>query len=135
MGICTLTFVHYKHQQTWLIETFHLSYEEHSSIKYDENQAEVIQNQLEYVSHQTFVFEVIIYDIIFSQKKLIRVKVAPWTQINGTINHQTLNTWLSSVLSYCLEFPHIQFFKLCEKFCYLKPVDVYTLLEVFLFLC
>lgn len=46
VGICTLTFVHYKHQLTWLVETFHLTSEEHANIRYQENEMETVQKQL-----------------------------------------------------------------------------------------
>lgn len=45
-GICTLTFVHYKYQMTWLIETFRLTSEEHANIKTQENQEESFEKQL-----------------------------------------------------------------------------------------
>lgn len=47
VGICTLTFVHYKYQLTWLVETFYLTTEEQANIKYQENQLESFEKQLE----------------------------------------------------------------------------------------
>lgn len=34
------------------------------------------------------------------------------------------------MFSYCIENPKIPLVALCDKFCFLKPVDVFYLLEV-----
>lgn len=50
--------------------------------------------------------------------------------INGKINENVLKKWAGTILSYCLKNPKVLFNTIKEKFCYLKPVDIYTLLEV-----
>lgn len=60
--------------------------------------------------------------------KLIRV--TPWIMINGKINEIVLKKWIGTVLSYCLKNPKIPFRAITQRFCYLKPVDIFSLLEV-----
>ncbi|XP_074040495.1 general transcription factor 3C polypeptide 1 isoform X2 [Leptinotarsa decemlineata] len=114
-GICTIVFVHYKYRSYWLAETYQITTEDQNAVmeieeKEIENQ-EVFQNKL-------------------SRNRLMMVKIMPWNKIDGSLNKETLTIWLCSVLSHCLEYPKLPFLKLCEKFCYLKPVDIYYCLEI-----
>lgn len=52
--------------------------------------------------------------------------------INGHINGTALKKWCVSILSYCLRHPKVPFGVLTVKFCYLKPVDIFAVLEVML---
>ncbi|ERL87841.1 hypothetical protein D910_05229 [Dendroctonus ponderosae] len=58
------------------------------------------------------------------------IQAAPWTAIDGTLDAAMLKLWLSQVFSYCIENSKIPLRQLCCKFCYLKPVDVFYLLEL-----
>lgn len=63
-----------------------------------------------------------------NQPKLI--KITPWITIDGKINGTALKKWCGIVLSYCLKNPKVHFKALTKKFCYLKPVDIFSILEV-----
>ncbi|XP_018568192.1 general transcription factor 3C polypeptide 1 [Anoplophora glabripennis] len=113
-GVCSLTFVHHLHQSPWLVETFTLSNDEQ---KFLEEKASSHANVKEKIDKQ------------LQEKTLISISVMPWIKVDGTLNEETFKIWLCNVLSHCLNCPKIMFMKLCEKFCYVKPVDIYFLLE------
>lgn len=58
------------------------------------------------------------------------IKITPWMMVNGKINEIALKKWCVSILSYCLKNPKIQFTEITKKFCFLKPLDIYSILEV-----
>ncbi|KAG5885477.1 hypothetical protein JTB14_005068 [Gonioctena quinquepunctata] len=113
-GICTITFVHHRYQHIWLAEIYQMTAEEQDNLL-DTEETEEIPETIQ---------------IQLRQKKIMLVKVMPWYKIDGSLNKDTFITWLCNILSYCLEYPQVMFPKLCDKFCYLKPVDIHYLLEV-----
>ncbi|KAJ8917397.1 hypothetical protein NQ315_002421 [Exocentrus adspersus] len=115
VGICSVTFVHYTHQSPWIIETFTLSTDEQLVLE-------------EQVSSQKDVRENIEKQL--QEKKLINTYMMPWIKVDGALNEDVFKTWLCNVASHCFDNPGISFVKLCEKFCYIKPVDIFYLLEI-----
>ncbi|KAJ8949184.1 hypothetical protein NQ318_021677 [Aromia moschata] len=115
-GICSITFVHYLYQSIWIIETFVLTNDEQRAL--EETTTKVKKEVRENIDKQ------------LSNKKRIRVKVVPWTKVDGSLNEESLKNWLCNILSHCLDYPNISLKRLCEKFCYVKPVDIHRLLEV-----
>ncbi|XP_048521695.1 general transcription factor 3C polypeptide 1 [Dendroctonus ponderosae] len=103
-GICEVTFVHFKHQEAWLTKTC-------SDLQEDAKTSDCSPIQV-------------------SAPNWFKIKAAPWTAIDGTLDAAMLKLWLSQVFSYCIENSKIPLRQLCCKFCYLKPVDVFYLLEL-----
>lgn len=50
--------------------------------------------------------------------------------ITGKINVMIFKKWIGILLSHCMKYPKISFNAIAQKFCYLKPVDIFSLLEV-----
>uniref|UniRef100_A0AAR5PS10 B-block binding subunit of TFIIIC domain-containing protein n=1 Tax=Dendroctonus ponderosae TaxID=77166 RepID=A0AAR5PS10_DENPD len=103
-GICEVTFVHFKHQEAWLTKTC-------SEFQEDAKTSDCSPIQV-------------------SAPNWFKIKAAPWTAIDGTLDAAMLKLWLSQIFSYCIENSKIPLRQLCWKFCYLKPVDVFYLLEL-----
>lgn len=59
-----------------------------------------------------------------------RVAICPWIKIDGNYNVSVLCNWLGIVITHCMSYPYQNFRKICSKFCYIKPVDIYQLIEI-----
>uniref|UniRef100_A0A6P7FFU9 General transcription factor 3C polypeptide 1 n=1 Tax=Diabrotica virgifera virgifera TaxID=50390 RepID=A0A6P7FFU9_DIAVI len=100
-GTCTLTFVHYSYQYIWVVE------QNLSSGSYSLNTEKADE-----------------------RKALSSMIIMPWVRVDGTLNRVMLKTWTCNVLSYCLDYPKVPFSKICDKFCYIKPVDLYFIVQI-----
>nr|XP_022917075.1 general transcription factor 3C polypeptide 1 [Onthophagus taurus] len=58
-----------------------------------------------------------------------KLKLFPWLKLNGALNTQVLIDWLLAICSFCISNPVVTFPSLCKRFNFLKPVDIYVLLE------
>ncbi|CAG9832138.1 unnamed protein product [Diabrotica balteata] len=100
-GTCTLIFVHYSYQYIWVVE------QNFSSASSSLNTETADQ-----------------------RKALSSMIIMPWVKVNGTLNRVMLKTWACNVLSYCLDYPKVPFSKVCDKFRYIKPVDLYFIVQI-----
>ncbi|XP_044265440.1 uncharacterized protein LOC123011855 isoform X2 [Tribolium madens] len=103
-GVASIIYVHYEYQSEWLTETFMLSPEE---------------KQIYESTH-----------FISSSLESRKVQLKPWTKLDGSLNDDLFHEWLCLILSRCIDLPNIPFRVLCEYFHYIKPVDIFSLLEV-----
>lgn len=69
-------------------------------------------------------------EIDFSGAQSLYVKIHPWNRVDGSLNETLLFKWLCIILSHCLDVPKIPLTNLFNKFSFIKPVDVFYLLEV-----
>ncbi|KAL1502835.1 hypothetical protein ABEB36_007921 [Hypothenemus hampei] len=113
VGVCCLIFVHHEHKDPWLTHTF----------KLHTKQTHVIPQES---SSSNKKFETADIEIT----KWYQIKAVPWTNIDGTLDRQLLKLWLSQVLSFCIENPKCPLLSVFDKFCYVKPTDVFYLLEI-----
>nr|XP_008195802.1 PREDICTED: uncharacterized protein LOC100142360 isoform X1 [Tribolium castaneum] len=115
-GVASFIYVHYEYQSEWLTETFMLSREEKQIYESTEKE--------EMTQLRAFMGEKL--DSLEPRK----VQLKPWTKLDGCLNDNLFYEWLCLVFSRCIDFPNIPFTVLCEYFHYIKPVDIYSLLEV-----
>lgn len=54
----------------------------------------------------------------------------PWVKVDGSFNTVIFRQWLSCVMSHVLDNPRTHLTNLFDKYCYVKPVDLYYLLGV-----
>lgn len=76
------------------------------------------------------LFIIVIGSFDFRSLDIKKVQLKPWTRVDGSINNEKFHDWLCIILSRCIDFPNIPFLVLCEQFHYIKPVDIFLLLEV-----
>jgi len=107
--------VHYKHRNPWLTDTFALTPEQVTLFQSEKTSDDV---QMESDAQTIEV------------TKWFKIKALPWVTVDGCLDKDTLKMWLSHVFSYCIENPKTPFMALCDKFCFLKPVDVFYLTEM-----
>lgn len=131
VGVSHIRFIHFEYRHDWFVSHLALSEDDIEQLKI----TEMGKYDRKLFSSEGYVYFVQIHlhskTKIFSstesQKKLI--KIAPWIMINGNINHVALKKWCAVILSYCLKNPKLKFNALTKKFCYLKPVDIFSILE------
>lgn len=63
-----------------------------------------------------------------------RLNVTPWIGMDGNVNHRVLQDWLKIILTHCLSYPQISLRSLFNRFSYLRPVEIYSIVQVHLFL-
>ncbi|XP_060533039.1 general transcription factor 3C polypeptide 1 [Cylas formicarius] len=108
-GIKSIYFVHHSYRSNWLVESFVSSYESSSE---DTKEMEIKTK--------------------FSER--LRLRLYPWTRVDGTYNKPLFKVWITNVLSYCVEYPKVTMSCLCSKFNLFKPVDIFFLLEILQYL-
>ncbi|CAH1963347.1 unnamed protein product [Acanthoscelides obtectus] len=109
VGICTLRFVHYTHRYIWLVDAYQIPIEIQNAD--DEEQVKEIAKQLEGSATKS-------------------VRVVPWAKITGQLDKQMLSQWLCRLLSHVINNPRITLWNLCAKFPFLRPVEVFYILEI-----
>ncbi|XP_056639937.1 general transcription factor 3C polypeptide 1 [Diorhabda sublineata] len=89
--------------------------------------------------HYSYQYAWILQDVICTNvdtkeqnkgQKRCSMKVMPWVRVDGVLNKITLKIWISNVLSYCLDYPKVPFSKLCDKYCFIKPVDLFFIVQI-----
>lgn len=60
----------------------------------------------------------------------LRLSITPWINLDGNVNDKVLQNWLKVILTHCLTYPCVELQHLFNRFSYLKPVDIYSLLQV-----
>lgn len=60
----------------------------------------------------------------------VREKPVPWIDVCCSLNMKMFERWIYPVMSHCLSNPTVTFLSLSARFDFLKPVDLYALLEV-----
>lgn len=77
------------------------------------------------VAQQTIVFAFVYY---FRRNCLLRIM--PWASIDGFLYEAVLQNWFYVMLTYSLSYPSTPFNCFVNRFCHLKPIDIYFLLDV-----
>ncbi|KAF7286167.1 hypothetical protein GWI33_007129 [Rhynchophorus ferrugineus] len=113
VGICCIRFIHYTYASEWLLESFNLN-DTHTVVQDDDGFDELRQQ----------------IDSNMKVTSWIKIKLQPWIKVDGTVNKDLVRLWLSTILSYCTENPKLSLRRLCNKFSFMAPVDIYHLLEV-----
>ncbi|XP_063918803.1 uncharacterized protein LOC135134119 isoform X2 [Zophobas morio] len=116
-GVVSIVYVYHEYQSEWLVETFLLSPKEREML--ESKQKQEIEKKLKNMIGEK---------ILSSDPRKVQLK--PWTHLDGSINDEVFHGWLASILCRCTDFPNIPFMVLCEHFHYIKPVDMYLLLEI-----
>ncbi|CAG9770226.1 unnamed protein product [Ceutorhynchus assimilis] len=114
-GICAVTFVHYKFRDAWLTDTFNITPEQANMLRSKNN------------GKENRVTDDVIKALDIN--KWIKIKPLPWFTVDGILDKDMLKMWLTNVFSYCIENPKVTLMTLCDKFCFLKPVDVFYLAD------
>ncbi|XP_050315059.1 uncharacterized protein LOC126749412 [Anthonomus grandis grandis] len=102
-GVCSVRYIHFKHREPWLTETFRMTADHIAQIA----DGKVLDDNLVWYKMNPF----------------------PWTNIEGAFDSNVFKVWMSNVFSYCIEHPKVMFMDLCAKFCYIKPYDLFYLIE------
>ncbi|CAH0548899.1 unnamed protein product [Brassicogethes aeneus] len=114
-GICSRKFVHHSFKNHWVMDTFKLTDEDEALIEKNKDclkdAKEEIESQLRPVDK-------------------LKVQIMPWIKVDGSFNIPVFRKWLCCVLSYTMENPNTFLSCLFEKYCYVKPVDLFYLLEI-----
>nr|CAI5861266.1 unnamed protein product [Callosobruchus analis] len=109
VGICSLRFVHYTYRSKWLIDAYQISAEVQN-----EEDEEYVKKMAKYLEG--------------SPTRSVRVVL--WSKIDGQLDEQILTQWLCRILSHVINNPKISFWNVCAKFPFLRPVDIFYLLEI-----
>jgi hypothetical protein len=115
-GVASILYVHHEHQTEWITETFMLTPNEREIFESKEKQ--------EMKKLKSLIGEKL------DSTEPRKVQLRPWTKLDGSLNDELFHEWLCIILSRCVDLPNIPFLTLCEVFHYIKPVDIYFLLEV-----
>ncbi|XP_058129819.1 general transcription factor 3C polypeptide 1 [Anopheles ziemanni] len=62
--------------------------------------------------------------------KHVQIAMAPWIQIDGTLDKRLLYRWLSTLLLYCVEHPCVPFSVLFTRFNIMSPFHLRQLMEM-----
>ncbi|XP_066261797.1 general transcription factor 3C polypeptide 1 [Euwallacea similis] len=108
-GICSPVFVHHNYQSSWLMNTFKVT------------------SRVDLALDTPIVLDTS-QNIDISQ--WYKARPFPWIHLDGNLDKDKFKLWLSQVFSYCIENPKVPFLTVCDKFCYMRPMDVFYLLEV-----
>uniref|UniRef100_A0A1Y1N2E0 Uncharacterized protein n=3 Tax=Photinus pyralis TaxID=7054 RepID=A0A1Y1N2E0_PHOPY len=115
-GIIYTVFVHYKHRKSWLVESCTLEDNDRQKLKVSKDE------ESQEVDLPTLARSLDSYTEI-------KLHIRPWARIDGTLNLRIFEKWLTTVLGYCLAEASMLFTCISTHLCYLKPVDIYYLLE------
>ncbi|KAF2894920.1 hypothetical protein ILUMI_11254 [Ignelater luminosus] len=118
-GVNHIVYVHHKFRKHWLVESCSLG---------DQDKLKLKESKNEESSNEDFALLSQSLETLGSYTK-IKLKIMPWARIDGTLNLKVFEKWMSTILGHCLSNQMIPIKKLINKFCYLKPVDVYYLVE------
>ncbi|CAG9861769.1 unnamed protein product [Phyllotreta striolata] len=67
---------------------------------------------------------------ITKQARSVRMKLRPWVRVDGVLDKAILKSWLSNIMSYVLNYPNVSFGTICGKYFFIKPVDLFYIVQV-----
>ncbi|KAK5648994.1 hypothetical protein RI129_003886 [Pyrocoelia pectoralis] len=115
-GIIYNVFVYYKHRKSWLVESCTLEDKDRQKLKVSKDE------ESQEVDLPTLARSLDSYTEI-------KLHIRPWARIDGTLNLRIFEKWLCTMLGYCLAEASMLLSSIIAHCCYLKPVDIYYLLE------
>ncbi|KAK4883978.1 hypothetical protein RN001_000249 [Aquatica leii] len=115
-GIIYTVFVHSRHRKQWLVESCALEYQDKMKLQTSNTE------------------EASTVDIPTLAKSLdsyteMKLHIRPWARIDGSLNLKLFEKWLCTVLGHCLADMCVSLTAIITSCTFLKPVDVYYLVE------
>lgn len=117
VGVSVIRYVHYEFKKPWLVHTDKLLRTDREKI------------DTKNITPSRWKGKAIPKDNEGKEQKKIKVLMAPWIRIDGSINRRVLDRWMSCFISTFIEEPGIKLSDLLLRITYLKPVEVSFLVE------
>ncbi|KAF5280382.1 hypothetical protein FQR65_LT03191 [Abscondita terminalis] len=115
-GIIYILFVHCRHRKHWLVESCALEYQDKMKLE-QSNVTKSSDLELPALAKS------------FDSYTEMKLNVKPWARIDGTLNLKLFEKWLCTILGHCLADACISLKAVINTCNFLKPVDVYYLVE------